>query len=117
MMNTEEKRIYPRAEVNWAISAKTADGTIQGETKNLSTQGAFICCSQPLSPDERFLLTVDGPTSPMQGIAQVVWSNTRACDGEKRPNGMGVKFIWHWPEILMGWRERSRNNPKLRLHG
>jgi hypothetical protein len=115
-MNPEEKRIYPRAEVNWPISATTSGGTVQGETKNLSTHGAFIYCSKPLSPNERFLLTVDGPSSSMQVIAQVVWSNSCACTGEKSANGMGVKFIWHWPEILMGWMERSKTSLRLQLH-
>ena len=101
IMNSEEKRIYPRTEVTWAISATTSARTIQGETKNLSTHGAFICCSRPLFPREKFLLTVNGPSSSMKVIAQVVWSIMCACDGEKSPNGMGVKFIWHWPEMIM----------------
>ena len=108
-MNAKERRIYRRAEVRWAVSAITSDGTIRGETKNLSTHGAFICFSKPLCPNERFLMTVEGPSSPMQVVAQVVWSNVCACDGEKRPNGMGVRFIWNWPEITVGWMERSKS--------
>ena len=116
-MNEEEKRIYPRADLNWPISATTSGGTIQGETKNLSSRGAFICCSKPLSPNERFLLTVDGPSSSMQVIAQVVWSSMCCCDVEKGSNGMGVKFIWHWPEMLMGRLERSNSRITQELHG
>jgi hypothetical protein len=109
-MNGEEKRIYPRAEIRWTISAITAEGTIEGETKNLSTHGAFICCPKPLCPDERFLMTVKGPSGHLEVVAQVVWSNICACDDEQRPSGMGVRFIWHWPEMLVGWMGRNRNN-------
>jgi len=89
-----EKRIYPRAQVRWTVSALTAAGSIRGETKNITTQGALICCPKPLRPNERFLLTVNGPSGSMQVIAQVVWSSICACDDERDPSAMGVKFIW-----------------------
>lgn len=116
-MHAEEKRIFPRTKVKWPISATTDGETIQGETKNLSTHGAFICCSKPLFPNERFLLTVNGPSSSMQVIAEVIWSETSGRQGKSCTNGMGVKFIWHWPELLMGWMKRSRNNLNLQLCG
>jgi len=37
-----DRRIYPRAEVRWPVSAMTAEGSLQGETMNLSMMGAFI---------------------------------------------------------------------------
>ena len=93
-MKGREKRIYPRTDIRWPISALTANGTIRGETKNLSIQGAFICCPEPLCPNERFLLTIKGPSGSMQVKAQVIWSNICACDDEERPSGMGVRLIW-----------------------
>lgn len=93
-----EKRIYARTEIKWPISAITAEGMIQGETKNISLNGAFICCEKALCPDEVVLLTVKGPSGSMQVIAQVVWSNLCACDEQKGPSGIGVKFMWSLPK-------------------
>ena len=97
-MNEKEKRIYPRTELRWPVSAITNGGTIQGETKNISMRGAFICCPHPLRPDERLLLTVSGPSGFIQVIAQVVWSNIPARTDDDTPNGMGVSFIWSLPK-------------------
>jgi len=97
-MNMEEKRIYPRAEIRWPVSAITAKGMIQGETRNISLNGAFVCFEKTLCPNDLMLLTVNGPSGHMQVIAQVVWSNCCACDEQKSPSAMGVKFMWALPK-------------------
>jgi hypothetical protein len=97
-MNMEEKRLYPRAEIRWPVSAITAKGMIQGETRNISLNGAFICPEKPLCPHELLLLTVKGPSGSMQVVAQVVWSNCCACDAQKNTSGIGVKFMWSLPK-------------------
>jgi hypothetical protein len=89
----DEKRIYPRTEIKWPVSAITAKGMIHGETKNISLNGAFICCEKTLCPEEVLLLTVKGPSGSMQVVAQVVWSNRCACDEQKKPSGIGIKFM------------------------
>lgn len=93
----EERRIYPRADVRWPVSAMTAEGTIEGETKNLSMLGAFICCAKPLRLNEIVALTINIPDTDhsLTVRAQVVWSKLYACEDEASPNGMGVRFIWH----------------------
>ncbi len=102
----DEKRIYPRAQLEWPVSAVTPDGMIQGQTKNISLHGAFICWEKTLCPNDVLLLTVKAPSGSMQVIAQVVWSNLCACDEQQRPSGIGVKFMWSLPktgsECLMG---------------
>jgi hypothetical protein len=93
-MNSEEKRIYPRTKIEWPVSCITSGGTIEGVTENINMQGAFICCDEPLSPDETLLLTIKGPSGAMQVIAKVVWSHTADVEYNTKPKGMGVKFIW-----------------------
>lgn len=102
-----DRRIYPRAEVRWPVSAMTAEGSLQGETMNLSMMGAFICCSRPLGLDETVALTINIPDSDhsLTVRAQVVWSNACVSGDDKGPNGMGVRFIWHWPATLVGWEQ------------
>lgn len=92
-----DRRTYPRAEVRWPVSAVTTEGTIHGETKNLSMLGAFICCPEPLRLNEIVALTINIPDTEQSLTvrAQVVWSNGCACKDQTSPNGMGVRFIWH----------------------
>jgi Tfp pilus assembly protein PilZ len=70
---------------------------MHGETQNISLNGAFICCEKVLPPNETLLLTVNGPSGPMQVIARVVWSNLRPCDAKASTTGIGVKFMWSLP--------------------
>ena len=92
-----EKRLYPRAQVKWSVSGITNSGKMQGETKNISLNGAFICCENFLRPDEILLLTVDGPSGPLQVVARVVWSNPGAHHAGASTSGVGVKFMWSVP--------------------
>lgn len=92
-----EKRIYPRTEVKWSVSGITNNGMMQGETQNISLNGAFICCEKVFPPDEIMLLTVNGPSGPLQVIARVVWSDLCACDAKANTSGIGVKFMWSLP--------------------
>ena len=94
----EEKRIYPRTKIKWLVSAITAKGMLQGETKNISLNGAFICSDKTLCPNDLLLLTLNGPSGSMQVVAQVVWSNCCAGDAQKNPSGIGVKFMWSLPK-------------------
>ncbi|UCF01995.1 MAG: PilZ domain-containing protein [Deltaproteobacteria bacterium] len=106
-MTGEERRIYPRAEVRWPVSAITAEGSLEGETMNLSMMGAFICCSRPLGLNETVALTINIPNSDhsLTVRAQVVWSNVCVSGDGKSPNGMGVRFIWHSPATSVGWEQ------------
>ena len=106
-----DRRIYPRAEVQWPVSAMTAEGTIHGETRNLSMLGAFISCTKPLSSNEIVALTINIPDThhSLTVRAQVVWSYVCPSEDKSCANGMGVKFIWHWPAVIppsqSNWRE------------
>ena len=93
-----EKRMYPRTQVKWSVSGITNSGKLQGETQNISLNGAFICCENLLRPNEILLLTVEGPSGPMQVIARVVWSNPGTCYVGASTSGIGVKFMWSVPK-------------------
>jgi hypothetical protein len=76
---------------------------MSGQARNLSGDGALICCKQPLNPRESMDLTVkfsDGFS--MEVPSEVVWSyNTNAGD-EKSLYKMGVRFL-RWKQ----WGEQS----------
>jgi len=73
----------------------TSFGTIEGETKDVSTLGAYIHCQKPLNPSESFLLSVRLPAgSPLHVFAEVVWSTSTGRENKTGPRGMGVRFLW-----------------------
>lgn len=73
----------------------TAVGTIEGETKDVSTLGAYIQCQELLNPSESFLLSVRLPVgSPLHVFAEVVWSDSTGHENINGPRGMGVRFLW-----------------------
>jgi hypothetical protein len=93
-MDGRERRLQPRVEVKWPVTMLTSEGSIQGETKDISMQGAFICCDKPLPLSERFVLSVKAPAASMQVMAQVVWASNSSSDRKNEPVGIGVRFIW-----------------------
>ena len=91
----QDKRLYPRSSVRWPVTMTTSKGTMEGETANVSTLGAFIQCQEPLNPTESLLLNVEIPVgSPLQVFATVVWSNTASPEDTTFQAGMGVRFLW-----------------------
>jgi hypothetical protein len=41
-MEGKERRLQPRVEVKWPVTMLTSEGAIQGETRDISMQGAYI---------------------------------------------------------------------------
>lgn len=93
-MDGRERRLQPRVGVSWPVTMLTAEGSMQGEIRDISLQGAFIYCDKPLPLSERFVLSVKAPASSMQVMAQVVWASNSSPDKKNEPAGMGVRFIW-----------------------
>jgi uncharacterized protein (TIGR02266 family) len=89
-----DKRQHPRVDINWSVSMETPDGIIDGEIKNISLGGAFICCKKPLPVGQVFHLTMMGPNNePVPATAEVAWSNINVPDEKVINRGMGVRFI------------------------
>lgn len=90
-----DKRLHRRSKVEWPVTMITSKGTMEGETRDVSTLGAFISCHEPLQPQESLLLSVALPTgSPLQVFAEVIWSTISSSENQVRPHGMGVRFKW-----------------------
>ncbi len=92
-MFKKEKRVCPRAELSWPVSAKVGAGSMKGETKNISTQGAYVCCHKPLKLNKIFDMLIDTPDKTINIKAEVVWSNRYGPEDKTNPRGMGVRFI------------------------
>ena len=88
-----DKRLYPRSKVRWPVTMTTSVGTIEGETIDVSTLGAYIQCQEPLNLSENFLLSVRLPASlPLHVFAEVVWSNAAGLESKKRAAWDGGSF-------------------------
>lgn len=93
MKGDRRKRI--RNHLECSVKIVTSQGTMAGETKNFSGDGAFISCRQPLNPRERMALNVKFPDGFFLEVSsQVIWSCTTRPDDAKRASGMGVRFLW-----------------------
>jgi len=54
-MNTGiENRCHPRMPLNWPVIFMTPQGSIFGETSNISISGALFLCSQTIENDNEF---------------------------------------------------------------
>ena len=93
-MTKLEKRQHPRALAVWPVIMSTPQGSLEGETVDISPTGVFIRCQRPLRPGDKFSLILKSPSDyPYKFSAQVVWSCTPRPNDEITPSGMGVKFL------------------------
>ncbi len=85
----------PKANVKWPVVITTSERSIEGVTLNLSTNGAFVRCANPLRLNEVFDMTINVPNSrrSLRVSVEVVWSNIYGPDDETTPRGMGVRFL------------------------
>jgi len=93
MEKDRRKRI--RHHIECPVTMATSQGTRVGQTKNLSGEGAFISCQQPLKPKETTDLSIKFPDGFFMEVpAQVVWSCISNPGYKEGLNGMGVRFLW-----------------------
>ena len=92
---TQERRVYPRAKIKWAVKVKTDKGTMDGVTSDVTPNGVFIHCQKPLRLNVVFEMAIDIPNSEhsITAKAEVVWSNRWGPDDEITPRGMAVRFV------------------------
>mgnify|MGYP001823377596 CR=1 FL=1 len=92
---SDERRVYPRAQIKWPAVIKTDSGTMDGVTSNVTPNGLFIHCQKPLRLNEVFALTINIPNSDqvLTAKAEVTWSNRWGPDDDISPRGMGVRFV------------------------
>ena len=90
-----DNRHFARAKIKWPVSMSTDSRSTDGVTLNLSPNGAYIGCANPLRLNEVFDVTIDVPNSDssIQATVEVVFSNIYGPDDAISPRGMGVRFL------------------------
>jgi len=92
---SQERRVYPRAKIKWPVIVKTDEGSMGGVTSDVTPNGVFIHCQEPLRVNMVFKMAINIPNSEhsITAKAEVVWSNRWGPDDEISPRGMGVQFV------------------------
>ena len=115
-----EKRLHPRIPVNWPAVVVTANGSIEGEVRNISVGGAFIQYSEEgdLNGDLQIVLKPSEQRSiPVTG--RKVWSGNFSFDGKIVYSEVGVQFTDISPEdgeyiasLASGYRNQHPRSSK-----
>jgi uncharacterized protein (TIGR02266 family) len=94
MLTGQERRRHPRTKAKWSVTLETAQGVINTETLDISLEGAFVRCLDPLQPEEPFKMLINIPNSDRRLAvdSEVVWVNMHGPDHSVTPRGMGVQF-------------------------
>lgn len=92
MSSTVENRRHPRIPLNWPVVLITPQGTIKGETGNLSVGGALILCSEIPEVGDEFQITLKSSSDhEMFVTCEKAWASTFNTNGSTLC-GMGVRF-------------------------
>jgi Tfp pilus assembly protein PilZ len=89
-----ERRKHERRSVRWPITVVSDQGNIPGETRNISFDGVYIRCDQPLRINENFRMAITPPDKNAIGITgRVVWSDFYGMEDDDTAVGMGVCLV------------------------
>jgi hypothetical protein len=95
-----EKRLYRRVKVRWPTALATSQGSVDGVTRNISIDGAFLYYSQPdlqalpLRTDDRVNIVFDVPGDrQIRTSARVAWSDILAVEESSTLLGVGLQFL------------------------
>ena len=91
-----EKRKYPRVEVNWPVTIYCENEEIEGESRNISAEGIFISTEKPLPLNKPLSISVRPPDHQAIGLkGEVVRSDIYGIghDGETDIYGLGVCLV------------------------
>ena len=93
MANNIDRRKHTRIHVRWPITVSIDDGSIEGETRDITVVGMLINCMEPLRLNENYRISIRPPNHQnIELTCKVIWSNLYSTDGENT-YGMGFCFV------------------------
>lgn len=114
MAAIDERRNVPRAEVAWPVTVFDEHNTIEGESRNISAKGLYICCDKPLPVNQVFGISIHPPNHQAIGVTgKVVWSDLYGIDDDKGIFGVGVCLIEISEEEQHVLKELISNYPEV----
>jgi len=89
-----ERRKGPRIDVRWPVAVMSDQGTIKGETRDISSEGVAIFCDEPLRLDASYHIAVIPPEHEVLDITgRVTWSDLYGMEDGDTAVGMGICFV------------------------
>ena len=80
--------------MSWAINIIADYGTVEGEIKNISSEGVLIFCEEPLRLNETYRMSVLPPEGKAIGfLGKVIWADAYCIDEDNTAFGMGFCLI------------------------
>ena len=89
-----ERRKQPRIDVRWPVFVMSNQGTIRGETRDISSEGVAIFCDEPLRLDESYHIAVTPPEHEALDVTgRVTWSDLYGMEDGVTAVCMGICFV------------------------
>ena len=89
-----EKRRHLRKEINWPVAIITDYVTIEGVSTNISSEGIFVRCDEPLPADEAFRMSILPPKQKaIEVVGKLVWSEFYGMEKGSMAFGMGICLV------------------------
>jgi hypothetical protein len=80
--------------VRWPVTIITEEGTIEGESRNITVAGVFVHCQEEIHENEVHQLIIKIPKQESILVkGQVAWSNFDSMEETSSYRGMGFSFI------------------------
>jgi hypothetical protein len=94
MPTEKERRQLPRVEVDWPITIFTDEGAVEGESKNITSDGLYINCDKPLPLNNIFRISIKPPHHQAIGVTgKIVWSDLYGIDDGDDLFGVGICLV------------------------
>lgn len=127
---TGERRLYHRVKVRWPTTLATKQGSVDGTTRNISFDGAFLYYSYPdsqtlpLRTEERVDVVFDvHGAHQIRASARVTWSDILAVEENSTLVGIGLQLLHVSPKdreflvTAITWRRRIRGKGMASVWG
>ena len=88
-----ERRKLPRMSVSWPVTLYTAAGEVAGETRNITSSGAYVQCSERLNLNEALWLQIRVPHRDLMLMGKVIWSNLVIDKTGAQASHAGICFV------------------------
>lgn len=79
--------------VRWPVTLYTATGEVVGETRDLTSTGAYVQCSERLKLNEAYWLQMRVPHRALILKGKVIWSNVIIDKTGIEISHTGISFI------------------------
>jgi hypothetical protein len=76
-----DRRLHERMEICWPVTIYCDDEEIEGESKNMSADGLYVCSVKPLPFNKSFKISINPPNHQAMGLeGKVIWSDLYGID-------------------------------------